>query len=86
MKMKKKIYNKNLGKIIKKERKTWGMSKNKLGFLIGEEFDYIDDLEKGFENEPPFDVLLKIAIVLQINVFDLLNKDITEKELLKFIN
>ena len=41
------IYKDNLGKLIKKNRKAWGMGKFKFAYLIGEEFDFVEDLESG---------------------------------------
>lgn len=78
------IYKNNLGKIIKKNRKLWGMGKFKFAYLIGEEFDFVDDLESGKIKNISLNLLLRIADVLQVNMYDFIRKDVSDKEIFQW--
>ena len=73
------MYIKRLGKILKNERKEWGMSRYKLAKLIGEEKEVIEDIELGREKNPNFYLMLKICNILDISIFSLLTQDGNEK-------
>ncbi len=70
------MYIKNYGKVIRNERKSWGMSKQKLAKLAYTEKEVISEIESGENKNPDFFLMLNICEVLQISVFTLLkNKD-----------
>ena len=62
------MYIKNFGKIIKKERKEWGMSRRKLALLLDEEVDTIEAIELGKLKNPNFYLILKICKILDISI------------------
>lgn len=68
------MYIKNLGKIIKYERKSWGMSKRRLAYLSHCEVELIEEIESGIEKNPDFFMMLNICDVLEISVFDLMKR------------
>lgn len=72
------MYVDDLGKIIKRERKAWGMSKRRLGKLTNLEFDEVEEIETGINKNPSFYLMLKICDVLQISIFSLL-KEVEQK-------
>lgn len=80
------IYKDNLGKLIKKNRKVWGMGKFKFAYLIGEEFDFVEDLESGKIKNISLNLLLRIADVLQVNMYDFIKKDVSDNEILKWLD
>lgn len=69
------IYVNDLGKIIKRERKAWGMSRRRLGKLTNLEFDEVEEIETGINKNPSFYLMLKICDVLQISIFSLLSEE-----------
>ena len=73
------MYINNLGKIIRSERRSWGMSKRKLAKLSYTDVETIEDIESGKEKNPDFFLMLKIRDILEISVFTLLK----EKNFLK---
>ena len=73
------MYINNLGKIIRSERRSWGMSKRKLAKLPYTDVETIEDIESGKEKNPDFFLMLKICDILEISVFTLLK----EKNFLK---
>lgn len=66
------MYIDNLGKVIRYERKSWGMSQRRLAKLSYVDKETIEDIESGKERNPDFFVMLKICEVLDISVFALL--------------
>lgn len=76
------MYVDDLGKIIKRERKAWGMSRRRLGKLTNLEFDEVEEIETGINKNPSFYLMLKICDVLQISVFSLLTEDGYKKYIL----
>ena len=73
------MYINNLGKIIRSERRSWGMSKRKLAKLSYTDVETIEDIESGKEKNSDFFLMLKICDILEISVFTLLK----EKNFLK---
>lgn len=69
------MYVDDLGKIIKKERKDWEMSRRRLGRLTNLEFDEIEEIETGINKNPSFFLMLKLCDVLQISIFSLLSEE-----------
>lgn len=69
------MYVDDLGKIIKRERKAWGMSRRRLGKLINLEFDEVEEIETGINKNPSFYLMLKLCDALQISIFPLLSED-----------
>lgn len=80
------IYKDNLGKLIKRNRKAWGMGKFKFAYLIGEEFDFVENLESGKIKNISLNLLLRIADVLQVNMYDFIRKDVSDNEILKWLD
>ena len=80
------MYVDDLGKIIKRERKAWGMSRRRLGKLTNLEFDEIEEIETGINKNPSFYLMLKICDALQISIFPLLSEDGKEEVLNLFNN
>ena len=70
------MYINNLGKIIRSERRSWGMSKRKLAKLSYTDVETIEDIDSGKEKNPDF---FLICDILEISVFTLLK----EKNFLK---
>ena len=69
------MYVNDLGKIIKRERKAWGMSRRRLGKLTNLEFDEVEEFETGINKNPSFYLMLKICDALQISIFSLLSEE-----------
>lgn len=69
------MYVDDLGKIIKRERKAWGMSRRRLGKLINLEFDEVEEIETGINKNPSFYLMLKLCDALQISIFSLLSEE-----------
>lgn len=69
------MYVDDLGKIIKMERKAWGMSRRRLGKLTNLEFDEVEEIETGINKNPSFYLMLKICDALQISIFSLLSEE-----------
>lgn len=80
------MYVNDLGKIIKRERKAWGMSRRRLGKLTNLEFDEVEEIETGINKNPSFYLMLKICDALQISIFPLLSEDGKEEVLNLFNN
>lgn len=80
------MYVDDLGKIIKRERKAWGMSRRRLGKLTNLEFDEVEEIETGINKNPSFYLMLKICDALQISIFPLLSEDGKEEVLNLFNN
>lgn len=66
---------KNVGKMIKKERLSWGMSLNRLSKLSKVDKETIEDIEKGKIPNPDFFDMLNICDVLESSVFFYLIND-----------
>ena len=72
------MYIDEFGKVIRYERKSWGMSKRRLARLSYTDKETIEDIESGLDNNPDFFLMLRICEVLDISVFSLL-KDKNKK-------
>lgn len=68
------MYIKNFGKIIKYERKRWGMSQRRLARLSYTTLEDIIEIESGKNKNPDFFLMLKICDVLEISVYDLMEE------------
>ena len=68
------MYIKNFGKIIKYERKRWGMSQRRLARLSYATLEDIIEIESGKNKNPDFFLILKICDVLEISVYDLMEE------------
>lgn len=66
------MYIANFGKIIRSERKSWGMSKRRLARLSYTDKETIEDIESGIDTNPDFFLMLRICEVLDISVFSLI--------------
>ena len=64
-----------LAKIIKRERKAWGMSRRRLGKLTNLEFDEVEEIETGVNKNPSVYLMLKLCDALQISMFPLLSEE-----------
>lgn len=69
------IWRKNIGKLLKYERKSWGMSKKRLARLSHVDIDTIDEIETGFITDPDFYEMLNICEALDSSVFFYMNED-----------
>lgn len=74
------MYINDFGKVIRYERKSWGMSQRRLAKLSYTDKETIEDIESGKEINPDFFLMLRICDVLDISVFSLLK----DKEVKKF--
>jgi DNA-binding XRE family transcriptional regulator len=68
----------HLSNNIKVLRKRWGYTQESLSKELGKTKATMSDYEKG-KSLPPLDILLKMCALFQINLEDLVNKDL-EKE------
>lgn len=67
------------GEVIKKYRKQKGFTQKQLGDLIGRTQRTIQAYEKG-EVLPPLDILEKICQILEVELSDIISKDISDEE------
>lgn len=65
---------KKLGKLIKKEREEWGMSRRRLAHLVDVDIEDIKEIECGKNENPDFFLLLTICEILDISLYSLLEK------------
>ena len=68
------MYIKNFGKIIKYERKCWGISQRRLAWLSKTTLEDIREIESGENENPDFFLMLKICDVLEISVYELVKE------------
>ena len=66
------MYINNLNKIIRYERKSWGMSKYKLSKKAHVDINIIEEIESGKNDNPDFFIMLNLCEALDISVFSLL--------------
>lgn len=69
------IWKKNIGKILKYERKSWGMSKRRLARLSHVDVETIEEIESGIVVDPDFYEMLNICDALDSSVFFYMNED-----------
>lgn len=69
-------WRKNIGKILKQDRKAWGMSRRRLAKLSRVDKETIEEIEKGIIKEPDFFDMLSICDVLESSVFFYVEKEI----------
>ena len=60
----------NLGYILKKERRSWGMSRGRLARLSNTDKETIEDIESGKIKNPDFFLILNICDILDLVIFD----------------
>jgi DNA-binding XRE family transcriptional regulator len=65
----------HLSNNIKVLRKRWGYTQESLSKELGKTKATMSDYEKG-KSLPPLDILLKMCALFQINLEDLVNKDL----------
>ena len=70
----------NLGRMIKKERLSWGMSRTKLAKRSHVDRETIEDIECGKIKDPDFYEMLNICDVLDTSVFFYLVDEDKKKE------
>lgn len=75
-----------LGNIIKKYRKASGLSVYKLAKQVNISHSYVTQIENGKRNNPNIDIIVKIAVVLNIPIEDIINFQISEFEKLIVVN
>ena len=68
------IWKNNLGKLIKEERLSWGMSRHKLSKLSHVDIETIVNIEHGKNKNPDIFDMLSICDVLDTSVFFYLDK------------
>ena len=59
----------NLGKSLRKERKSWGMSLRRLARLSHIDKESIEEIERGINKNPDFFDMLNICEVLDSSVY-----------------
>jgi transcriptional regulator with XRE-family HTH domain len=73
---------KSTGKLIKEHRKKKKLSQTRLGELIDRKLSTVQKYESG-EITPPFDVILRMASILEIDLTSLLQGADTHLEIIK---
>lgn len=68
------MYINNFGKLLKYERKAWGMSQRRLAYLSHTDVETIQEIESGKIKNPDFFLVLQICDVLQISIYDFIKK------------
>lgn len=80
------IYKSNLSNLIKKRRKELGYTRKEFANLIGKRVKFVEDVELKQVNNISLSLMLKIADILKVNVFHFIRKDISIKEVLKWLD
>lgn len=80
------IYKNNLGTLIKKYRLENGLSIKELSLLVNIKQRYIYELENYLEKGPSLDIMIKISNVLNISIYEFINKDVNEKDILRWLD
>lgn len=62
-------WRKNIGELLKYERKSWGMSKRRLARLAHVDVETIEEIENGTIIEPDFYEMLNICEILESSIF-----------------
>ena len=73
------------GKILKKERKAWGMSRKRLARLTNIEPEVIEYIERGYVCMMDYDMLSRMCKVLEISPFLFFRRKLTNEEIIKII-
>ncbi len=73
------------GKILKRERKAWGMSRKRLARLTNIEPEVIEDIEKGYVCMMDYDMLSRFCKVLKISPFIFFIRKLTNEEIIEII-
>lgn len=68
------MYISQFGKIIKDERKAWGMSRRRLARLSFCTAEDVEKIETGVIDNPSFYLILNICETLDISIFYLLSE------------
>lgn len=68
-------WRKNIGELLKYERKSWGMSKRRLARLAHVDVETIEEIENGTIIEPDFYEMLNICEILESSIFYFLIDD-----------
>lgn len=80
------IYKNNLGTLIKKYRLENGLSIKELSLLANKKQRYIYELENYLEKGPSLDIMIKISNVLNVSIYEFINKDVNEKDILRWLD
>ena len=80
------IYKSNLSNLIKKRRKELGYTRKEFANLIGKRVKFVENVELKQVNNISLSLMLKIADILKVNVFHFIRKDISIKEVLKWLD
>ena len=73
------------GKLLKKERKAWGMSRKRLARLTNIEPEVIEYIERGYVCMMDYDMLSRMCKVLQVSPFSFFIRKLTNEEIIKII-
>lgn len=68
-------WRRNIGELLKYERKSWGMSKRRLARLAHVDVETIEEIENGTIIEPDFYEMLNICEILESSIFYFLVDD-----------
>lgn len=80
------IYKNNLGTLIKKYRLENGLSIKELSLLVNKKQRYIYELENYLEKGPSLDIMIKISNVLNVSIYEFINKDVNKKDILRWLD
>ena len=69
------VWKKNLGRLLKEERMSWGMSRRKLARLSYIDVETIEEIENGTIVNPNFYLMLRICEVLDTSVYFYIEKE-----------
>lgn len=75
------IITNNFNRKIFTERRRWGMSRKKLAKKTYIDEEIIKEIEYGIYDNLNLNIVTNLSITLQIPFFDLLNNDLTVKDL-----
>lgn len=79
------IWRNDLGRLLKYERRSWGMSKKRLARLAHVDVETVEDIENGIVTDPDFSEMLNICDVLDSSVFYYMVKESNELKVKKGI-
>ena len=75
----------NAGRKIRRERKSWGMSRRRLAKLSGTDKETIEYIENGYVCMLDANLLRRISEALDVSMFDFFKKQLTFEEMLQII-
>ncbi len=71
------------GRKLQLERRSWGMSRRRLGYLTHIDPETIEYIERGYVCMMDFDMLVRLSRALDISPFDFFRRTLTTEELVE---